>query len=67
MVSLLEEQVDIKAYGGTMRLGKSDTHLKAGTRHPRGLRRGGDRGAPPPPLRGVQPVPQATWRRRASS
>jgi len=32
VVSLLEEQVDIKAYGGTMRLGKSDTHLQAGTR-----------------------------------
>jgi CTP synthase len=32
VVSLLEEQVDIKAYGGTMRLGKSDTHLKPGTR-----------------------------------
>ncbi len=32
VVSLLEEQVDIKAYGGTMRLGKSDTHLKAGTK-----------------------------------
>jgi CTP synthase len=32
VVSLLEEQVDIKAYGGTMRLGKSDTHLKTGTR-----------------------------------
>ena len=31
VVSLLEEQVDIKAYGGTMRLGKSDTHLKRGT------------------------------------
>jgi len=31
VVSLLEEQVDIKAYGGTMRLGKSDTHLKPGT------------------------------------
>jgi CTP synthase len=32
VVSLLEEQVDIKAYGGTMRLGKSDTHLMKGTR-----------------------------------
>ncbi|HTP58548.1 MAG TPA: CTP synthase [Spirochaetia bacterium] len=32
VVSLLEEQVDIKSYGGTMRLGKSDTHLKAGTK-----------------------------------
>jgi CTP synthase len=31
VVSLLEEQVDIKAYGGTMRLGKSDSHLKPGT------------------------------------
>ena len=31
VVSLLEEQVDIKAYGGTMRLGKSDTHLRPGT------------------------------------
>ncbi len=32
VVSLLEEQVDIKSYGGTMRLGRSDTHLKAGSR-----------------------------------
>jgi CTP synthase len=32
VVSLLEEQVDIKAYGGTMRLGKSDTRLAAGTK-----------------------------------
>jgi len=32
VVSLLEEQVDIKTYGGTMRLGKSDTHLKPGSK-----------------------------------
>jgi CTP synthase len=32
VVSLLEEQVDIKTYGGTMRLGRSDTHLKPGTK-----------------------------------
>ena len=32
VVSLLEEQVDVKAYGGTMRLGKSDSHLAAGTK-----------------------------------
>jgi CTP synthase len=32
VVSLLEEQVDIKAYGGTMRLGRSATHLKSGTK-----------------------------------
>ncbi len=32
VVSLLEEQVDIKAYGGTMRLGRSETRLLASTR-----------------------------------
>ena len=32
VVSLLEEQVDIKAYGGTMRLGLSATRLSAGTK-----------------------------------
>jgi len=32
VVSLLEEQVDITAYGGTMRLGRGDTHLKPGSR-----------------------------------
>ncbi len=31
VISLLEEQVDIKAFGGTMRLGKSETILKTGT------------------------------------
>jgi CTP synthase len=32
VVSLLEEQVDIKAYGGTMRLGRSESVLAAGSR-----------------------------------
>ncbi|MEE8441544.1 MAG: CTP synthase, partial [Spirochaetia bacterium] len=32
VISLLEEQVDVKNYGGTMRLGLSDSHLLAGTR-----------------------------------
>jgi len=32
VVSLLEEQVDIKAFGGTMRLGRSDTHIQTGSR-----------------------------------
>jgi CTP synthase len=32
VVSLLEEQTDVKTYGGTMRLGISGTHLKAGTK-----------------------------------
>ena len=31
VVSLLEEQVDVRAYGGTMRLGASDSHLLAGS------------------------------------
>ncbi len=32
VISLLEEQIDVKAYGGTMRLGKSTTILKPGTK-----------------------------------
>jgi CTP synthase len=32
VVSLLEEQVDIKNYGGTMRLGRSESFLHEGTR-----------------------------------
>jgi len=32
VISLLAEQVDVKAYGGTMRLGKSETLLEEGTK-----------------------------------
>ncbi|MBI9103166.1 MAG: CTP synthase [Spirochaetales bacterium] len=32
VVSLLEEQMDVKEYGGTMRLGRSESHLKDGTK-----------------------------------
>jgi CTP synthase len=32
VVSLLEEQVDVKNYGGTMRLGRGDSHVASGTR-----------------------------------
>ncbi|HSV92844.1 MAG TPA: CTP synthase [Desulfobacterales bacterium] len=32
VVSLLEEQVDVKNYGGTMRLGRGDSHLMPNTR-----------------------------------
>jgi CTP synthase len=32
VISLLEEQVDVRNYGGTMRLGQSDTHLMAGSK-----------------------------------
>jgi CTP synthase len=32
VISLLEEQVDVKNYGGTMRLGKSETVAEPGTR-----------------------------------
>jgi CTP synthase len=31
VVSLLEDQVDVKNYGGTMRLGKSETVAESGT------------------------------------
>ena len=32
VISLLEEQIDIKSYGGTMRLGDSETHLQSDTK-----------------------------------
>jgi CTP synthase len=32
VISLLEEQMDVKSYGGTMRLGRGDSHLAARTR-----------------------------------
>jgi CTP synthase len=32
VISLLEEQIDVKNYGGTMRLGKSETVAREGTR-----------------------------------
>ncbi|TFG82648.1 MAG: CTP synthase, partial [Spirochaetales bacterium] len=32
VVSLLEDQVDVKNFGGTMRLGRNDTHFKVGSR-----------------------------------
>ncbi len=31
VISLLEEQLDVKDYGGTMRLGRSESHLKDGS------------------------------------
>ena len=31
VISLLEEQLDVKDYGGTMRLGRSESHLKEGS------------------------------------
>ena len=45
--------------GGTMRLGLYPAELGAGSIVRAGLRRGPDRGAPPPPLRGQQPLPRA--------
>jgi len=32
VVSLLEDQVDVKNFGGTMRLGRNDTHFKEGSK-----------------------------------
>ena len=50
--------------GGTMRLGLYPASLADGHRRPRGVRRGDDRGAPPAPLRGQQPLPRAARGRR---
>ncbi|HKK64913.1 MAG TPA: CTP synthase [Clostridia bacterium] len=36
VISLLEEQIDVKMYGGTMRLGRSETVLQEGTHIHRG-------------------------------
>ncbi|MBN2509718.1 MAG: CTP synthase [Spirochaetales bacterium] len=32
VITLLEEQIDVKLYGGTMRLGRSETHLSEGSK-----------------------------------
>ena len=54
VVSLLEEQENVTSYGGTMRLGKSESLLKDGTRIRGSYAADSDLGAAPPPLRGVE-------------
>ena len=56
---------DVVDMGGTMRLGAYPAKLLPGTIVPRGLRRRGRLRAPPPPLRGEQPVPRSARGARA--
>ena len=59
VIDLLPEQRAVTEKGATMRLGAYPVQLTATTRAAAGLRRRGDLRAPPPPLRGEQPLPQA--------
>ena len=67
VIDLLPEQKEVEDLGGTMRLGADPVKLARRHARARDLRRGGDLRAPPPPLRGEQPVPQAAGGRAASS
>ena len=64
VIDLLPEQKEVEDLGGTMRLGAQAVEIAEGTRTARDLRRAGDPRAPPPPLRGEQPLPPADRRRR---
>ncbi len=68
VIATMEEQ---KSYvegagdlGGTMRLGLYPADLVAGLDRPPGVRRRQDRGAPPTPVRGQQPLPRPARRGR---
>ena len=52
----LRDLIGVDALGGTMRLGKYPCALKEGSIARAGVRRGADRRAPPPPLRGQSRV-----------
>lgn len=56
VIDLMPDQVGVTDKGGTMRLGKFPCVLAEGS-GPGGLRRGGDLGAAPPPVRVQQRVP----------
>ena len=56
VIDLLPEQKGIEDLGGTMRLGARAVELARGHACPRALRRGRHLRAPPPPLRGEQPL-----------
>ena len=61
------ERRDVQSdLGGTMRLGAQECALEAGIARARDLRRGAHHRAPPPPLRGQQPLPAAARRARAA-
>ena len=62
VIDLLPEQKEIEDLGGTMRLGADAVDLDEGTEALRGVRRARRPRAPPPPLRGEQPLPAAARR-----
>ena len=63
VIDLMDEQREIVDMGGTMRLGAYPAKLAAGLDRAARLRRRGRLRAPPPPLRGEQPVPPAGSRK----
>ena len=65
VIDLLPEQKEVRDMGGTMRLGRRPGQAPRRHARARGLRRGRDLRAPPPPLRGQQPPPQAARAGRA--
>ena len=65
VVTIMESQLGVKDKGGTMRLGAYPCALKAGLAGAAGLRHRHHQRAPPPPLRGEQPVPRQAGRGRA--
>ena len=65
VIDLLPEQKEIEDLGGTMRLGAQAVELAEGTRTREIYGEAVDPRAPPPPLRGQQPVPRPARRARA--
>ena len=58
VIDFMPDQRDLEDKGGTMRLGLYPAKLLAGSKARAGLRRRGHLRAPPPPLRGQQPLPR---------
>ena len=58
VIDFMPDQRDLEDKGGTMRLGLYPAKLLAGLQGARGLRHRGHLRAPPPPLRGQQPLPR---------
>ena len=67
VIDLLPEQKEIEDLGGTMRLGAQAVEVVEGTRTRETYGEAGDPRAPPPPLRGQQPVPRSSSSTRGSS
>jgi CTP synthase len=65
VIDLLPDQRRVADKGGTMRLGLDPCRQPEGTKGRAGLRRRAGVRAPPPPLRGQQPLPAPAGGRRA--